>query len=195
MEVIDPIISMNTDNISLQDNIINNESLKKIELLDEDSLLIKGVEIKDTLNILSKNQKTKIKQWVKEFKSDHYILNNICYNTSTNIKYNKIELSGDNNKKIVSFLYIDNKKDLRAELKNKLRHKILSRKTNLNKPWKLYYQLLNHMSHQSLPKETIEKILPNPDQIQKDPELYKNLLSQCSANPLMKEYLQVCLNS
>jgi len=159
--------------------------------MSQEEQIKKGVEIIDTLQLLSKNQKEKIKQWVKEGKSSAFILENIHYSPEmTDSKYNNMELKEEETK-IICILKYD-RSHLHRALKEKIKYQSKCRTSTLSPEWKLYHQLLQHPSIQALPDETIKKALPNPDEIKQKKDIYR-MINQVNPNPLLKNYISECL--
>lgn len=152
-----------------------------------------GVEIIDSEQLLTKSQKLKIKQWIKEHKSDDYILKNIHYEQSNGKKYNEMlteEIQRDDTIiKKIKFQYNTNK--IRKELKERIKNKAMLR-THTEGVWKMYYQIINHPTISSLPHDTVKKAIPNPDEVKKQKDTYR-MINGVNPNPMIKNYINECL--
>jgi len=188
------------DNDKSKEKVKNNDSKDDDKSKDDvknndtkDKILTYGIEIVDTKQILTKSQKQKIKQWIKDNKTNEFVLQNIHYLPNIEIKYNHIkieEITSCNKKKIILEY---STKPLQNLLHQKIKTKTMNRKSVQKSPcWKLYYKILDHPTIRSLPYETIEKAIPNPDQVKEKRDVYR-MINGVNPNPIIKNYIQECL--
>jgi hypothetical protein len=188
-----PDISNLMDTIKEGENVpsLENDKEEDVSILDNDSSKeIKGVEIIDSLQILTKSQKLKIKQNVKMNQSKDSILQQIVYDNSVEKKYNEIEYKEEKDK-VICILKYDNT-HLKKALQNKLKFKRDTRTQTVSPLWKMYYQILNHPTIAALPDETIKKAIPNPDEVKKQKDIYR-MINGVNPNPIIKNYIMECL--
>jgi hypothetical protein len=162
--------------------------------------------IQDDLNLLSTNQKLKIKKWCKENEYDEMkLLSTIFYSTNTKKKYNQIERRWDdkNHYYILRFLNKPTEKEL---LKEKLREKIKSFRdqrtsydpspsisTKKKQMWEMYDKIKSIPQVRGIPLNILDIALPNPDKILEDKETYMKNYEQIP-NSCIKEYFKLCLS-
>ena len=162
--------------------------------------------IQDDLNLLSTNQKLKIKKWCKENEYDERkLLSTIFYSTNTKKKYNQIERRWDdkNHYYILRFLNKPTEKEL---LKEKLREKIKSFRdqrtsydpspsisTKKKQMWEMYDKIKSIPQVRGIPLNILDIALPNPDKILEDKETYMKNYEQIP-NSCIKEYFKLCLS-
>jgi len=152
-----------------------------------------GILIVDTKNILSKNQKQKIKMNVTKFLSEENneiklqsylektILSSIFY-MSENEKYNHVQYEKKGDDYILSF-DIQQKKDLKKLLYEKMMiQKKLRESSEEADLWKMYSKI----------KENCSKPIPNPNEIQKQKNIFQEFLKQIK-DPTVKKYIQKCI--
>lgn len=86
------------------------------------------------------------------------------------------------------------REDLRKKLREKLRNDFIERNNSYqDDAWKMYQTLLKHPAIQALPKETLQKALPTPDDIRKNANAYQTI-NENNPNPVLKKYFNSCLN-
>jgi hypothetical protein len=153
-----------------------------------------GILIVDTKNILSKNQKQKIKMNVTKFLSEENnneinlqsylektIISSIFYENNHE-KYNHVQYEKKGEDYILSF-DIQQKKDLKKLLYEKMMiQKKLRESSEEADLWKMYSKI----------KENCSKPIPNPNEIQKQKNVYQEFFKQIK-DPFIKKYIQKCI--
>lgn len=165
----------------------------------------KGLSIIDHLNLLSKNQKHRLKTIIKPHLSEkiftsidsklkfnkymnHEILPSIHYQEECGNKYNHFELYLDNTNKnyVIEFLFQD-KENSRQKIKQLVREKQICRKSsgtdNKTDIWKSYIHLKNISQRTDI---------PSPEDISKNSSTYEELIKNIPHSPL-KTYIEKCL--
>jgi len=153
-----------------------------------------GIQIKDPLKILSKNQcekmKLKIRTYLKDANNNEdfvsflesKILSEIHY--STKQSYNKIEYENTEEDVIINLSFFDpnsNRNKLRQQIKMK---EYMRKNSNdeVSSVWKMYYQLKSQLN---LP-------IPDPDAIKENTAMYIEMLSKIP-NSKLKQYIEKCI--
>jgi hypothetical protein len=154
-----------------------------------------GIQIIDDKNILSKNQKQKIKISLANIEyNDEIELKNIVKNTiipniyyeNEDIKYTDVEVMKEKDDLFILKFIIAPKKDLKTLLSQKLKVQKSIRSSSKDiesKKWKMYRDL----------SARVPKILPNPDIIKAQHSMYEELLEKIP-NTIIKDYFQLCLS-
>jgi hypothetical protein len=162
----------------------------------------KHFHINDNMNLLSKNQKAKIKNWLKENDfEEEKLLSTIFFPPSVKNKYNRAYKMWDEKEKLyqIQFVYEIPKREI---LKKKLRekqHQLRNgyrpapgeNKTN-KKLWEMYEHLKSIPQIRAIPAGVLEVALPNPDKIQENKSMYESYLTQIP-NSAIKDYFKLCL--
>jgi hypothetical protein len=154
-----------------------------------------GILIVDAKNILSKNQKQKIKMNVTKFLVNENddnnlqiyleknILSSIYYENEDNLRYNHVQFEKKNDDYILSF-QIQEKPDLKKKLYEKMMiQKKLRESSDEAELWKMYSKI----------KERCSKPIPNPNEIQKQKTIFEEFIKQIK-DPTIKTYIQKCLD-
>jgi len=150
------------------------------------------IQIVDSLEKLSKNQKSKIRAMYNEGKEKKEILDIIHY-VDTNFRYKDFVEEKISEKAVkLTFQQNDNLDELRAKLRAKLQKKSTNR-CNLykNEAWKMYEQLVDQSKERIA--ENASSTIPNPDQVKQNAEMYK-MMMQTMPNPVLKKYFDLCLS-
>lgn len=170
----------------------------------QDEKECKHFHINDNLNLLSKSQKTKIKDWLK--KNDYnedLLLDTIFYPPSTKNKYNRVYKIWDEKESIyqIQFVYEIPKREI---LKKKLREQIKLKRsgrqvvsnsnTSDKKLWEMYEHLKSVPQIRSIPANVLDVALPNPDRIRENKTMYESYLAQIP-NSAIKDYFKMCLEN
>lgn len=140
------------------------------------------VAVIDTLKILSKAQKDKIRKKIKENTSisGNEILDNIHY--TGNEKYNKVDIDNTGNETVVTLSFEEQRRDI---LKKKLNQKIQER-SSTDPKWVMYRQLKS----KGIPD------LPTPDDISSNKSVMIEQIEQMKrimpSNPFIT-YLETCV--
>lgn len=154
-----------------------------------------GFQLIDSENLLSKNQKLKIKtvlhkyDEIKHQNLDNYMRHNIIphiHYENNEKKYNDFVIEKQNNELyIIKFLISHDNKN-KQNLKRRLHMQKLIRQNSSDpkiKMWKQYYEL----------SQKVKMTLPNPDMIQAQQEQYTQLLEKMP-NSIIKKYIMSCLS-
>ena len=162
----------------------------------------KHFHINDNLNLLSKNQKTKIKSWLKENDFDEQkLLSTIFFAPSVKNKYNRVYKMWDEKEKLyqIQFVYEIPRREI---LKKKLREKqqqlrngyrpAPSENRSNKKLWEVYEHLKSIPQIRAIPANVLDVALPNPDKIQENKAMYESYLAQIP-NSAIKDYFKQCL--
>lgn len=140
------------------------------------------VTVNDTMRLLSKAQKEKIRKKLKENTSisGDEILNSIHY--SGNEKYNKVDIDTTGNETVVTLIYEESRRNI---LKKKLNQKIQER-SSTDPKWVMYRQLKSR----GIPD------LPTPDDISSNKSVMIEQIEQMKrimpSNPFIT-YLETCV--
>lgn len=186
---------------------MNQKDLEFTNLLlqkKQDEKECKSFHINDNLNLLSKSQKTKIKDWLKknDFVED-LLLDTIFYPPSTKNKYNRVYKIWDEKESIyqIQFVYEIPKREI---LKKKLREQIKLKRsgrqvvsnnnTSDKKLWEMYEHLKSVPQIRSIPANVLDVALPNPDRIRENKTMYESYLAQIP-NSAIKDYFKMCLEN
>lgn len=169
----------------------------------QDEIECKHFHINDNLNILSKSQKMKIKNWLKEHDfNEEQLLETIFYPSSVKNKYNRVFKIWDEKEKIyqIQMVYEIPKRDiLRKKLREQIQmkrngHRMAPQQNNTSnkKLWEMYEQLKNIPQIRAIPANVLDIALPNPEKIQENKTMYESYLNQIP-NSAIKDYFKLCL--
>jgi len=154
-----------------------------------------GYQLIDSENLLSKNQKLKIKTILQKYDEhdnlENFIKNNILpniYYEDETKKYNHFEIEKQNDELyVIKFLILSNKNnDKKKNLKQRLHMQKLIRQNSSDpkvKMWKQYYDI----------SKRVKMALPNPDMIQAQQSQYTELIDKMP-NSIIKKYFISCLS-
>ena len=162
----------------------------------------KHFHINDNMNLLSKNQKAKIKSWLKENDfEEEKLLKIIFFQPSVKNKYNRVYKIWDEKEKLyqIQFVYEIPKREVlkmklrekQQQLRNGYRPAPTENRVN-KKLWEVYEQLKSIPQIRAIPANVLDVALPNPDKIQENKPMYENYLAQIP-NSAIKDYFKLCL--
>lgn len=162
----------------------------------------KNFHINDNLNLLSKNQKIKIKNWLKENEfEEEKLLDIIFFPPSVKNKYNRVYKIWDEKEKLyqIQLVYEIPKREI---LKKKLREKRQQLRNGYRpaptengsskKLWEMYEQLKSIPQIRAIPASVLDIALPSPDKIREQKTMYESYLAQIP-NSAIKDYFKLCL--
>lgn len=152
-----------------------------------------NIHLIDSLNLISKTQKTKLKTKIKEQIEQNNniqtILDMIHYNGD--IKYNSVKMINTDNDYFITFEIVENEREL---LRKKLRQKLKSQGRTVDPRWTMYQNMKKRGA-----KLANGDNIPDPDFISKNKEMFvsqMNLFEETMKdddNPFIK-YIKLCLS-
>jgi hypothetical protein len=154
------------------------------------------VVIEDSLGLLTKTQKTKIRRRVVEVWKDEEafhdevdgVLSLIHYPDERRYNFIRFDHSTIPDRLTLRFEFIPTPtaEEKREELRKKLHQKLkINRKVGVDPLWRAYDQLRTRLPANS------QLIIPDPDKVRADPETYKNMMTMIPSQNPVHQYLSM----